>query len=99
MSKKRRQFTDEFKAEVVALCRAGDRSLSQVAHDLGLPKSAVHQWLELAKAPGSPPPLPVAPLAQAEREELARLRKENARLKMEREILKKAAAFFAQENA
>lgn len=96
MSKKRRQFTDEFKAEVVALCRQGDRNPSQVARDLGLTDSAVRRWLEQASGAHSSRS---EPLAADEREELSRLRKENARLRMEREILKKAAAFFAKENA
>lgn len=100
MSKKRRHFTDEFKAEVVALCRQGDRSSAQVARDLGLVESVVNRWVQKAegRSPASPPQ-GAGHLAANEREELARLRKENARLRMEREILKKAAAFFAKENA
>lgn len=100
MSKKRRQFTEEYKAEVVALCRAGDRSCAQVARDLGLVESVVTRWVQLAegRVPGGQPPV-AGPLAADEREELVRLRKEVARLRMDREILKKAAAFFAKENA
>jgi transposase-like protein len=96
MSKKHRRFTDEFKAEVVALCRQGDRNASQVARDLGLTDSAVRRWVEQASGAQ---PSSSEPLAADEREELSRLRKENARLRMVREILKKAAAFFAKENA
>lgn len=100
MSKQRRKFTPEFRAEVVALCRAGDRSCGQVARDLGLGESAVNKWVQQARA-GKPIAGPIATgsLGDAEREELTRLRKENARLRMEREILKKAAVFFATENA
>lgn len=98
MSKKRRKFTDEFKAEVVALVESG-RSVTGVARDLGLTESAVGRWVQQARASNAPiAPLPAGTLSAVEREELARLRKENARLKMEREILKKAAAFFANEN-
>lgn len=99
MSKKRRQFTDEFKAEVVALCRAGDRSCAQVARDLGLVESVVNRWVQ--KANGGKAASKTASegeLSASERDELLRLRKEVSRLKMEREILKKAAAFFASEN-
>lgn len=100
MSKKRRQFTPEYKAEVVALCRSGDRSCAQVARDLGLVESVVTRWVTKAegRTPASPAP-GSGPLAANERDELTRLRKENARLRMEREILKKAAVFFATENA
>ena len=97
MSRKRREFTDSFRAEVVALCLAGDRSVGQVCQNLDLTESAVRRWMERAKASGNGKP-PGA-LAPNERDELLRLRKENARLRMEREILKKAAAFFASENA
>ena len=96
MSKKRREFTEEFKAEVVALCLQGDRNASRVARDLGLTDSAVRRWVTQASGSQSTSSVP---LQANEREELNRLRKENARLRMEREILKKAAAFFAKENA
>lgn len=95
MSKKRRQFTPEFKAEVVALCLAGDRTTGQVARDLGICTSVVQRWVQQSKGN---PLADSGGLTGAEREELKRLRKENSRLRMEREILKKAAAFFAREN-
>lgn len=95
--RKRRIFTEEFKADVVRLCQAGDRSVEQVAHDLDLTKSAVHAWVKQAEVDGKPGPS--ERLTSAEREELGRLRRDNKRLLMERDILKKAAAFFAKENA
>ncbi len=98
MSKSRRKFTDEFKTEVVGLCLAGDRSVGQVARDLGISESVVQRWVQKVKA-ASGATSSTGSLAAAEREELNRLRQENARLRMEREILKKAAAFFAKENA
>jgi transposase len=101
MSKQQhRKFTPEFRAEVVALCLAGDRSRAQVARDLGLGESMVSKWVQQAKSvmPGVSPVVSGG-LNDAEREELTRLRKENARLRMEREILKKATVFFAAENA
>lgn len=99
MSQSRRKFTSEFKAEVVALCRAGDRSIAQVARDLGLEESSIHRWIKKANGGQRGSSATASgPLSSNEREELIRLRKENTRLQMEREILKKAAAFFAREN-
>lgn len=94
MSKKRRNFTDEYKAEVVSLVESG-KSVAEVCRDLDLSTSAVDRWVRAARKAKSPPD---APLTTDERVELALLRKENSRLKMEREILKKAAAFFASES-
>ena len=93
----RRSFTDEFKAEVVKKVRAGHRTAGQVARDLDLTETAVRAWVKQAKVDaGKGPP---GALTTAEREELARLRKENRELKEDREILKKAAAFFAKQRA
>jgi transposase len=94
--RKRRSFTKEFKAEAVRLCRVGDRSISQVAKDLDLVDASLREWVKRAGIDaGNGPP---GALTTDEREELARLRRENRRLLMEREILKKAAAFFAKES-
>jgi transposase len=93
--RKRRAFTDEFKQETVRLVRAGGKSIAEVARDLELTESAVRNWVrqaEIDEGHGR------GELTTAEREELQRLRRENKRLQMEREILKKAAAFFAKEN-
>lgn len=95
--RKRRKFTPEFKAEVVALCQVGDRSIGQLSKDLGLTTTAVREWVRRAEADagrGKP-----GGLTSVEREELTRLRRENKRLRTEREILKAAATFFAKENA
>jgi transposase len=94
--RKRRQFTAEFKADAVKLVRAGGRSIGQVAKDLDLTETALREWVRRAEIEaGEGPP---GALTQAEREELARLRRENKRLQMERDILKKATAFFAKES-
>jgi transposase-like protein len=94
--RKRRSFTAAFKADAVKLVLEGGRSIGQVAQDLDLTETALREWVRRAKIEaGQGPP---GALTQAEREELARLRRENKRLRMEREILKKAAAFFAKEN-
>ena len=93
----RRQFSDEFKAGAVRLVVEEGKSVSRVARDLDLTTSALRTWVERARADagqGKP-----GTLTSSEREELAKLRKENRHLKMEREILKKAAAFFAKENS
>lgn len=94
--RKRRAFTPEFKAEVVGLCTTGSRSVGQVAKDLDLTETAVRRWVQRAEIDaGNGPP---GALTTEEREELRRLRRENKQLQVEREILKKAAAFFAKES-
>lgn len=94
--RKTRRFTEEFKAGAVRLVLDEKRTVAQVAHDLDLPISTLRTWVERTRTDrgkGKP-----GALNSVEREELARLRKENRRLLMEREILKKATAFFAKEN-
>jgi transposase len=95
--KKRKQgpYSDSFKADAVQLYKACG-SFSQVCSDLGISDGALRDWV--AKHDAQQPPAPNAALSSSEREELERLRKENKRLLLEREILKKAAAFFAKEN-
>jgi transposase-like protein len=94
--RKRRAFTPEFKAEAVRLCRVGDRTITQVAGDLDLTETALREWVKRADIDaGKGPP---EALTTAEREEMARLRRENKRLTMERDILKAAATFFAKES-
>lgn len=95
--RKRRVFTDEFKADTVRLCQAGGRSIGQVAKDLDLGEVSLRAWLKLARE-DEVDRSPAAALNTAERIELGELRKRVKRLEMEREILKKAAAFFAKEN-
>lgn len=97
VARKRRKFTEEFKSESVRLVREGGKSVHQVARELDLTPSALRRWVEQAAIEGGQGP-PGA-LSRAEREELVRLRRENRQLQMEREILKKAAAFFAKEHA
>jgi transposase len=92
----RREFTDDFKSEAVRLCKVGDRTVRQVANDLDLTETALREWVKRADIEvGAGPP---GALTSDERSELVRLRVENKRLQMEREILKKAAAFFAKES-
>src|SRR5436305_12056947 len=95
--RKRRAFTPEFKAGAVRLVLDEGRTVSSVARDLDLNASSVGQWVERARADRGKSKR--GTLTTEEREELARLRKENRELRMQRDILKKAAAFFARENA
>jgi transposase len=95
--RKRRSFTPEFKAEAVRLVREGSKNLPQVAKDLDLTESALRNWVN--EADGSEGKGPAGALSTAEREELVRLRKEVRHLEMERDFLKKAAAFFAKETS
>ncbi|WP_433261635.1 transposase [Actinosynnema sp. CS-041913] len=90
----RRSFTPEFKAEIVELCRRGDRSVGQVASDFDLTETAVRQWVVQAERDAG---IRTDGLTTDEREELARLRRENRRLTEDVEILKRATVFFAKE--
>jgi transposase-like protein len=94
--RKRRSFDAQFKAEAVRLCKVGDRSVGQVAKDLDLTETALREWVRRAEIDaGNGPP---GALTTAERQELAQLRRDVRRLKMERDILKAAATFFAKES-
>lgn len=90
-----KKYSPEFRASTARLVTEEGRAPAQVARDLGISRSMVHRWVEEARRGG---PRPAAALSSGEREELERLRRENKVLKMEREILKKAAAFFARES-
>jgi transposase len=94
--RKRRSFSKEYKAEVVDLIRKSGKSIGAVARELDLSETAVRHWaaqVEIDSGRG-----PAGALTTAEREELAQLRKRVRTLEMEREILKKATAFFAKES-
>ena len=95
--RKRRSFTPEFRADAVRLVREGGKNLPQVAKDLDLTESALRNWVR--EADGDKGKGPAGALSTAEREELVRLRKEVRHLEMERDFLKKAAAFFAKETS
>jgi transposase len=89
---KRPFYPLEFKQEAVRLMRDRSKSVLQVAKDLGISESALRRW-EHELSDKSP-----AARSDSEHQEVLRLRQENRILKMEREILKKAAAFFAKES-
>ena len=93
--KARRKFTPEFKAEAVKLCGEPGQSIGKVARSLDLTETALRSWVRQAAVDagnGSS-----GALTTAEKQELTALRRENRQLKMEREILRKATAFFARE--
>lgn len=92
----RRKFTSQYKAEVVRLVRDGGKTVGQVSRDLDLTESAVRHWVTQAGIDGGAGG--AGALTTAERAELVGLRREARQLRMEREILKKAAAFFAKES-
>jgi transposase len=92
-ARRRRSFTPEFKAEIVERCRAGDRSIGQVARDFDLTETAVRAWVTQAETDAGERP----GLTTDERAELARLRRENRSLREDVEVLKRATAFFAKE--
>ncbi len=86
-------YSLEFRLEAVRLLRSSDRTIAQLAKELGVSPQSLRNWstqldVDEGKAEG---------LSSAERDELKRLRRENRVLAEEREILKKAAAFFAKE--
>ena len=103
-------YTDEFKADAVAHLRRSEQSIRRVAEGLGVSDESLRTWYkreEMAKKKGKAPSKAVASLREGEsvEERASRLERENAALRkevdslrMDREILKKAAAFFAKEN-
>lgn len=93
--RQRRQFTEEFKAQAVELVRTSGKSPGQIAKDLDLTESALRGWIEKAK--GTTTSQQQGPLGEDERAKLRRLEEENRVLRLERDFLKKAAAFFARE--
>jgi transposase len=92
----RRRFDDEFKAQAVRLVLDEGQTVGAAARDLDLTETALREWVKRARAGRTKGR---TGLTSAEREELAQLRKENRQLRLEREILKNAAAFFAKEPA
>ena len=87
-------YPKEFRDNVVKLVQVGDRSIREVAEEFGISTDSVRRWVQQAERDQGTRKDGVS---SAEREELVRLRRENRRLKMEREILSKAAAWFARE--
>jgi transposase-like protein len=95
--RKRRAFTKEFKAQTARLVRESGKTIAEVARELDLTESAVRAWVQQETIDAGHGP--TGTLTTEEREELGRLRREVRTLRMERDILKKATAFFAKESA
>ena len=96
MAKKRKTYSREFKVETVKLITERGESVSQVALDMGIHENTLYKWIrELSAKPQEA--FPGKGHMVSEAEELRRLKKENERLKMERDILKKAMAIFSQD--
>jgi len=91
--RQRRAFTAEYKAEVVALCRSGGKSVGAIARDLGISETVVRRWMAQAEIDSGTR----EGLTTGERAELAQLRREIRMLREERDILKRATVFFARE--
>ena len=94
MPRSRPAYPPEFKAEAVRLVGSGDRSLSRISKDLGVADQTLRNWVRHAQIDDGAREA----LAPDERDELRQLRREVRTLRHEREILKKAAAFFANES-
>jgi len=90
--RRRRTFSPEFKGEAVRLVQQTDAPMAGIARELGVGKSTLLKWVDAAR------PAPREPLTEDERSELQRLRRENRQLQMERDLLKKATAFFARHS-
>lgn len=91
--RERRSFTAAYKAEVVELCRHRGESIGKVARDLDLSATVVRRWVAQAEIDSGRR----QGLTTEELSELSQLRKENRLLREERDLLKRAAAFFARE--
>ena len=92
MKKTRKKYTQEFKAEAVALVLDKGYSIADAANSLGISPGLLSKWKDNIQKSESG-----EKLTEAEKQELNRLRRENKKLRMEKEILKKASAFFAKE--
>ncbi len=90
----RRKFSDEFKRDAVEIVNSSGKSIAQVARELGIYDSTLGSWVkqdEIDRGVRDG-------VSTSDREEVAELRRENARLRMERELLKRAVAFWVRES-
>ena len=98
---KRRSFTEDYKRQTVELVRSSGRSIGSVAAEIGLAETVLRKWMNKFGGSGQPAAAARRPLTQAalptadQASEIAQLRRENERLRMERDILKKSIAIFA----
>lgn len=94
--RERRRYSREQKEEAIKLVKVSGQSVYQVSRDLGIPENTLHNWIRKAKVEDGEGP--AGEMTKAEKEELRKLRRENRRLRMERDFLKKATAFFAKDS-
>jgi transposase len=92
MARRRPQYSPEFKAEAIRLVRTSGQPVAAIARELGVSKASLLNWVEQTR------PESREPLTTDERTELQQLRREVRRLREERDILKKATAFFARQS-
>jgi transposase len=97
MTQKRKHYSKQFKIDAVKLVTEQGFNVSEAARNLGIHHSSLRRWKRHLESDGNQA-FPGKGNLSAEKQELDRLRKENKRLRMEREILKKATAFFAKES-
>ena len=95
MGQARKKYSQQYKDEAVELVVSSGRPMAEIARDLGIHEATLGNWVNRAKQSGK---LQEKPLETDERAELKELREENRRLRMERDFLRKAAAWFAREN-
>lgn len=95
MGQARKKYTQAYKDEAVELVVSSGRPIAEIARDLGINEGTLGNWVHTAKKSGK---LKEKPLDIDERARLKELEEENRRLKMERDFLKKAAAWFASQN-
>lgn len=96
MVSKRRRFTREFKIETVRLLTGSDQPVARVARDLDIHPNTLHKWI-LQYGENPEEAFPGKGKQTSEAEELSRLKRENQRLRMERDILKKAMVIFSND--
>ena len=97
MTQKRKHYSKQFKIDAVKLVTEQGFNVSEAARNLGIHHSSLRHWKRQFESDGNQA-FPGKGNLSSEKEELRRLRKENKRLRMERDILKKATAFFAKES-
>ena len=97
MTQKRKHYSKQFKIDAVKLVTEQSFNVSEAARNLGIHHSSLRRWKRHLESDGNQA-FPGKGNLSAEKDELNRLRKENKRLRMERDILKKATAFFAKES-
>jgi transposase len=95
----RKHFTKEFKLEAVRLLEHSGRRGAEIARELGIRRNQLYKWAEQLKGKGTPRAFLGSGPRRAAEDELTRLKRELAQVTEERDILKKAAAFFARHSA